>query len=347
MKRAFYLIIFLILLSASSSFSQSAQNKPYVVLKFDDLTNGNWKNWKPITDLIIAKNVTADCGLFVNSLNSGDEEYLKYVKSLLDDPKHFGIWLHGYTGEAKEFFETDYATQLEHFKLSRTVMLNKFDCILRNFGPHYYGGNENTVKIINEDPFLKGWIFQQPKNKDGSPSTIPGKQIMPQRKVNMEPATAVVQFNTYNSGWKRFNADTLRFVVLQGHPWGYRTDSLKNEFCKVIDDLKSKGVIFTHFRDYDLMVKGYSSDKTPPSVPKGLKVNSIDDSHIKLTWKASTDDQSGVDCYKIYRDGVCIDLSASTSFTDIITSSHKYQVSAVNNNDLVSGKSAIIKASDK
>jgi hypothetical protein len=337
MKRAFYLFIFLIFLSVSSSFSQTPQKEPYVVLKFDDLTNTNWKNWKPITDLIIAKDITADCGLFVNSLNSGDKEYMKYLKSLLDDPKHFGIWLHGYTGDAKEFFETDYPTQLEHFKLSRTVMLNKFDYILRNFGPHYYGGNENTVKIINEDPFLKGWIFQQPKYN--GVTTIPAKQVMPQRRVNMEPATAVVRFNTYNSGWKRFNADTMRFVVLQGHPWGYKTDSLKDEFCKVVDDLKAKGVTFTHFRDYDKMVKGYSTDQTPPSVPTELKSTKEGDK-VKLSWTASSDKESGVDCYKIYRDGVCIDLSASTTYSDAISGKHKYQVCAVNNNDIVSEKSA-------
>jgi hypothetical protein len=341
MKRTLYSFIFLIFLSPSLSFSQTSQKKPYVVLKFDDLTNTNWRNWKPITDLIIAKDITADCGLFVNSLNSGDKEYMKYLKSLLDDPKHFGIWLHGYTGEAKEMFDTDYSTQLEHFRLSRTVMLNKFDYILRNYGDHYYGGNENTVRIINEDPFLKGWIFSQPKNKDGRPATLPAKQVMPQRKVNMEPATAVVRFNTYNSGWKRSNADTMRFVVLQGHPWGYRTDSLKDEFCKVVDDLKAKGVIFTHFRDYDKMVKGYSTDQTPPSVPAKLKATREGDK-VKLSWNASTDKESGVDCYKIYRDGVCIDLSATTSYLDAINGKHKYQVRAVNNNDLDSKKSATV-----
>ena len=341
MKRVYFFII-IILLSASSLFSQSAQKKPYVVLKFDDLTNGNWKNWKPITDLIIAKDVTCDCGIFVNSLNSGDEEYMKFVKSLLDDPKHFGIWLHGYTGDAKEFFESDYATQLEHFRLCRTVMLNKFDYILRNYGPHYFGGNDFTTKIINEDPFLKGWIFQQPKNKDGSTATLPSKQVMPQRIVNMEPATAVVKFNILNSGWNRYKADTLRFVVLQGHPWGYRTDSLKDEFLKVVDALKVKGVTFTHFRDYDKIVKGYSTDKTAPSVPGNLKANKVDGSHVNLSWTASKDAESGVDCYKIYRDGICIELSATTSFTDEITGSHKYQVSAVNNNDLVSVKTAVV-----
>ncbi len=339
MRKVYFLLICLSLLSASSSYSQKAQKEPWVVIKFDDLNNKNWENWKPITDLIIAKDVTADCGIFVNSLNSGDKKYMKYVKSLLDDPKHFGIWLHGYTGDAKEFFDTDYATQLEHFRLARTVMLNKFDYILRNFGPHYYGGNENTIKIINEDPFIKGWIFQQPKIN--GVTTLPDKQVMPQRKVNMEPATAVVQFNTFIRGWNRVHADTLRFVVLQGHPWGYRTDSLKNEFLRVIDDLKAKGVTFTHFRDYDKMVKGYSEDHTPPSVPTGLKAVREGDKG-KLSWNPSEDNESGVDCYKIYRDGVCIDLSASASYEDAVNGRHKYQVRAVNNNDLDSGKSAAV-----
>jgi len=134
----------------------------------------------------------------------------------------------------------------------------------------------------------------------------------------------------------------MRFVVLQGHPWGYKTDSLKDEFCKVVDDLKDKGVTFTHFRDYDKMIKGYSTDQTPPSVPTELKAIREDD-NVKLTWDASLDKESGVDCYKIYRDGVCIDLSASTSYLDPIRGKHKYWVAGVNNNDIVSGKSAIVK----
>ena len=89
------------------------------------------------------------------------------------------------------------------------------------------------------------------------------------------------------------------------------------------------------------MIKGYSTDKTPPSVPAGLRAEKTDDAHVKLTWKASADKESGVDCYKIYRDGVCINLSATPSYTDEISGSHQYQVSAVNNNDLVSDKSAV------
>jgi len=167
----------------------------------------------------------------------------------------------------------------------------------------------------------------------------------------MEPKVGTVSYNKFKADWIKFKADTLPYVVIQGHAWGYRTDSLRNEFSKVVDDLKSKGVTFTHFRAYDKMIKGYDKDKTPPSVPAGLKAGrwevsydgtKADVSYLKLTWEASKDAESGVDCYKIYRDGMCINLSTTPDYTDKISGSHQYQVSAVNNNDLVSKKSAVV-----
>ncbi len=324
----------------------SAQNhtpkKQYVVFKFDDLNNQNWKTWKTVTDIIIKKDVTADLGIFAKSLTEGDEEYNKYVQSIVNDPKHFEIWLHGYTGDADEFLYADYNTQLDHIVKSRIVMLNKFDYILRDFQDHYNGGNQTTVKIINEEPFIKGWVYYQNSIFKNVHGIKPEKQVMPILNVYMEPKVGTVSFNKYKSDWAKFDADTLAYVVLQGHAWGYRTDSLRNEFSRIVDDLKSKGVTFTHFRAYDRMIKGHSTDHTPPSVPAGLRAEKTDDSHVRLSWKASSDKESGVDCYKIYRDGMCINLSASPTYTDEIGGSHQYQVRAVNNNDLISDKSKIV-----
>ncbi len=327
--------------SSDANRNMSQQKTQYVVFKFDDLSETNWKTWKIITDIIIKKDVTAEIGLFVRSLTLGDADYLAYVQSLVDDPKHFEIWLHGWTGEPKEFFETDYDTQLDHFHKARTTMLMKYDYILRSYGDHYWGGNQNTVRVVNEDPFIKGWIHYNPRREKVA-GLKPEKHLM-YRRVNMEPATAVVSYKKYLSDWSRFNADTLDYVSLQGHPWGYRTDSLQTEFTKIVDDLIAKGVTFTHYSVYNRIIKGYSTDNTPPSVPQGLKASRTDDNHVSLKWEASSDDQSGVDCYKIYRDGICIDLSAVPSFSDSVKGSHTYQVAAVNNNDLVSAKSSAIK----
>ncbi len=331
------------------SAQKQSKKAQYVVFKFDDLNNANWKTWKTVTDIVIKKDVTAELGIFAKSLTEGDEEYNQYVRSIVNDPKHFEIWLHGYTGDADEFLNADYATQLEHIVKSRIVMLNKYDYILRSFQDHYNGGNQTTVKIINEEPFIKGWVYYQNSIFKNVYGVKPEKQFMPILNVYMEPKVGTVSYNKYISDWAKFKADTLPYVVIQGHAWGYRTDSLRNEFSKIVDDLKSKGVTFTHFRAYDRMIKGYDKDKTPPSVPAGLKAvrwdtgkdSKADASFIYLTWEASKDAESGVDCYKIYRDGMCINLSATPDYKDKISGSHQYQVSAVNNNDLVSGKSAV------
>ena len=313
--------------------------KQYVVFKFDDLNHMQWKTWKTITDIIISKNVTAEIGLFVKSLTLGDADYLTYVQSLVDDPKHFEIWMHGWTGDAKEFLETDYITQKDHFHKARTTMLMKFDYILRNYGQHYWGGNQNTVRIVNEDPYIKGWVYYEQRDENNVYGLKEEKQVMPKLNVHMEPVTGVVSYEKYLTDWLKFKADTLPYVVIQGHPWGYTTDSLRTEFIKVIDDLLAKQVTFTHFNDYYRMLKGYSTDTTPPSVPKRLKASRIDDLQVKLSWKASIDNESGVDCYKIYRDGICIDLSVYPFYTEKITGTHTYRVAAVNRNDLVSEKS--------
>jgi hypothetical protein len=343
LKEITALIILIVFVSGFHIVSaQKTSKKPqYVVFKFDDLTNTNWKTWKTVTDIVIKKDVKADLGIFVKSLTAGDEEYNKYVQSIVNDPKHFEIWLHGYTGDADEFLYADYATQLDHIVKSRIVMLNKYDYILRDFQDHYNGGNQTTVKIINEEPFIKGWVYYQNSIFKNVHGVKPEKQCMPILNVYMEPKVGTVSYNKYISDWAKFKADTLAYVVIQGHAWGYRTDSLRNEFSKVVDDLKSKGVTFTHFRAYDRMIKGYDSDKIPPTVPARLRAKKMDDSHIKLKWKASKDKESGVDCYKIYRDGICINLSSTPEYTDEISGPHQYQVSAVNNNDLVSAKSAI------
>lgn len=340
MKKLLFLIA---MFSASMCFAGvTLENDPvhsegkskYVVFKFDDLAETNWKKWKTVTDIIIEKDITADLGIFVQSLVLGDEEYLAYVQSLVDDPQHFQLWFHGWTGTPKEFFDSDYDTQLEHFYKARTTMLKKFDYILRIYSPHYYGVNEHTIKIVNEDPFLKGLIYKTSKDYTAE------KQGLAPSYMRMEPATGIISFEHYLSNWKKYNADTLSYIVLQGHPWGYTTDSLRGNLTEIADDLLSKGFTFTHLTDYRRMIKGYSMDTTPPSVPLGLNVSRTDDMHVSLSWDPSVDAESGVDCYKIYRDGVCMDLSKASDYTDRISDSHNYQVAAVNNNDLVSERSA-------
>lgn len=59
-----------------------------------------------------------------------------------------------------------------------------------------------------------------------------------------------------------------------------------------------------------------TEDTTPPSVPTGLAVASRTTTSIALTWNASSDDDSGVAGYDVFRGGVLVGSPAATGFTD-------------------------------
>ncbi|GEM_PF-3445131 len=84
------------------------------------------------------------------------------------------------------------------------------------------------------------------------------------------------------------------------------------------------------------------ADETPPSAPAGLDAAAASESQVDLTWEASSDAESGISGYKVYRDGVDIGDALQTSFSDTglaDATQYVYEVSAVNGADLESVKS--------
>jgi hypothetical protein len=85
------------------------------------------------------------------------------------------------------------------------------------------------------------------------------------------------------------------------------------------------------------------ADTTPPTLPQALKATVSSESEAVLTWQASVDEESGISKYLIYRNGVLVGQSPSTSYTDIgleESTTYTYQVSALNGAGLESAKSA-------
>jgi chitodextrinase len=78
---------------------------------------------------------------------------------------------------------------------------------------------------------------------------------------------------------------------------------------------------------------GPSDDMTPPSVPQNLGASSATETAIGLVWNASSDAESGVSHYSIYRNGAFAGSSSQTAFIDqglIPGTTYIYTVTAVN-----------------
>jgi chitodextrinase len=79
------------------------------------------------------------------------------------------------------------------------------------------------------------------------------------------------------------------------------------------------------------LVASTTADTTPPSVPTGLAETGATTTTISLGWTASTDPDSPVTGYKVYRNGTQVGTPIDTGFTDIgLTdgTSYSYTVSA-------------------
>ncbi len=71
-------------------------------------------------------------------------------------------------------------------------------------------------------------------------------------------------------------------------------------------------------------------DLTPPAQVTGLTANAVGETQVDLTWSANT--EPDLDHYNIYRDGVLVGTSTTTSFSDtglVAKTTYTYEVSAV------------------
>ena len=89
-----------------------------------------------------------------------------------------------------------------------------------------------------------------------------------------------------------------------------------------------------------------SLDITPPSVPTGLAGTAPTSTTVNLTWNAATDTGgSGLAGYKIYRAGVQIGTSASTTYSDTTTAgttTYSYTVAAYDHAGNTSAQSSAV-----
>ncbi|MHC4526379.1 MAG: putative Ig domain-containing protein, partial [Planctomycetota bacterium] len=88
-------------------------------------------------------------------------------------------------------------------------------------------------------------------------------------------------------------------------------------------------------------------DSTPPSAPQDLTAQVIGESQMDLSWQQSTDPESGLRYYRIYRNDNPVATPGSTTYSDTglnAGTEYSYQVSAINWQGLESDKSNIASA---
>lgn len=243
-----FLLILLLLSSCSSQqFFQGDTDKPFVVLKLDDL----WyekdlvhPGWQQVIEFLNKEKVRGTIGLICDSLEDGDEAYFRWIKDR--EAEGYEIWHHGYChckptveGEEKrEFRGTNYEYQLDHLTKAQEQAKDKLGIVLRSFGAPYNSTDEFTAQALAQIPDLKVWMYKETK----SPTDKFVLKRIPE--VNIEYPVHIPDLEKLKAGYKQFKNEPI--LVIQGHPRSWVEDPSRFEtFKRIVLFLKSEGVRFT------------------------------------------------------------------------------------------------------
>ncbi len=149
------------------------------------------------------------------------------------------------------------------------------------------------------------------------------------------------QFRAYNPLSKVWTTRTMNVNSPGGNSVGTQTfhcmsfDPVDGVFIFITDGSGGRRTWAYRYLAYN--------DSTPPAVPQNVQAAAVSESQINLSWSPSSDPESGIGYYNVYRDGV---LAASnltqTSYADTglaEATSYTYQVTAVNGALLESDRS--------
>ncbi|MGD9201233.1 MAG: T9SS type A sorting domain-containing protein [Chitinispirillia bacterium] len=200
-------------------------------------------------------------------------------------------------------------------------------------GNPIWDGNYNNCVAVFEDPDGVGWCFSVIYNA-GLKRYILCTEHSSSFHANFGffeasepwgPWKTIKYYNNWGSGSDISNA-SKSFYGNFSNKW---TSADGKDFvfvCSGIGDMDSWNVIKGSFDVAPL-------DSIPPTAPAGLNPVPASDSRIDLNWNPSSDNETGIAYYKVYRNDSLVGTSTDTIYSDTNLSEstlYSYAVSAVN-----------------
>jgi len=225
---------------------------PFVILKLDDLGSVT-PRWQKVVDHLKEKNVKASIGIVCNSLEGDKPSYYAWIKEL-HESRLVEFWNHGLTHrewqeggvKMQEFKGTSYEQQKANFSRSQQLGVEKLGITFRTFGAPFNAIDENTLKVLREDPSMKVLLYGKPSQA----ASVPNLMILDRTTMNIESPIFQPNAEQVENDYRKL-VGTRNCFVLQGHPnqWD---DARFKEFVKLLDFLKEQGVTFTTPYEYYL-----------------------------------------------------------------------------------------------
>lgn len=234
------------------------EKPPLIVLKTDDLRpiNGNVHPlWQKLVDTLAAKRIKGSIGMNMDKTAEATPAYVEWVKDLHASGA-VEFWFHGWDHamhevdgvKYNEFNKRSYEEQKKRFDDSQKLARDTFGFPFVTFGTPGGAPNglfdENTIRVMADEPDMKVWLYPQPLDKKGQELSAQGKVAILDRvwAVNLESKVGQPDFQKFMQGYAA-NPDR-EYFVLQGHPMSWGNAERFAEFEKIIDFLVAQKAEF-------------------------------------------------------------------------------------------------------
>jgi len=236
---------------------------PIIIIKLDDLKQVNGKvppAWLRVAECLSSRKIKGSIGIICETLADATPEYTQWIKDR-QNAGQIEFWFHAWDhavhedgGKSfNEFSHRTYEEQKKRFDDSQKLAREKFGFVFQTFGPP--GGvftgslDENTIRVMQDDPDMKVWLYPQPIDEAGKKLEAMGKVTILDRvwEVNFEGAVGIPDCQRLINGYAQ-NPDR-EYFVLQGHAAAWTGDRF-DEFVKIIDFLVSQKAVFMMPSEY-------------------------------------------------------------------------------------------------
>jgi len=238
------------LLGATTGLTLSAA--PQVIIKADDLryvaSSTVDARWQRFADLIEQRHLRAAIGIITESLEASGPDYHEWIR-VRHERGAIEFWHHGH-GHSRdpatspawwEYRNSGYAAQKESFERGMTLAREKLGIIFRTFGAPYNQTDADTVRVLEENPDLRVWLY---------PSSTAGSTKLALARIgalNIEPATGVIDAEPFIANYPAHAGEPV--LVLQCHP-GQWDEASHAEFIRILDYLTDQGAVFVTPTEY-------------------------------------------------------------------------------------------------
>jgi peptidoglycan/xylan/chitin deacetylase (PgdA/CDA1 family) len=226
------------------------KSPPKIVIKLDDFGEshgGVHEKWRKVADFAKARNIKVTFGIIGKRMVGDCPEFVQWTKDQ-HAAGRIEFWHHGWdhaerTVDGKrimEFSGESYEHQKQHFEDTQKLAREKLGFAFVSFGAPFNATDDNTVKVLQEDPDIKVWMY-------GKAHQPAGKTVLERSfAVNIENPTMIPNYGAFLEGYAHSRG--AEYFVLQGHPAAWN-DERWEQFVKIVDFLVAQKVEFVFASD--------------------------------------------------------------------------------------------------